>query len=387
MTPAALQGLRVLDVSGTVAAAYCGKLFADHGAEVVNVEPPGGHPIRALPPFKGAPGVESSGLAAYLSVNKRSVVLDLAAEPDRMSFERLSAAADVLIADRDLTDGGLDALAARHPGLVCTSVSWFGRSGPYARYRGSDGVVHSLTGLVRGIGSPEGPPILPSGYQAQIIGGLTAYVATLGLLIGRRLGHPSAGVLDVSILEANLCFTETGAVAAFQAPAGPALPRLGINRLRPTFPMGIYPCRDGWIGITALTPSQWLSLTELTDLPELGGEPRYYSTLERLADADHIEALMKPRFLERTAAEWFHRGQALRIPLALVPTMAELIGIDQFAERGAFVAVSHADIGTFVAPNTPFRLFATPPLASGRAPRLGAHQHEVMAAWSMEASP
>ena len=141
------------------------------------------------------------------------------------------------------------------PHVVLSRITWFGQTGPYADYAGTDGVCHALIGMVRGIGPLEGPPVMPAGYQAQIVGGLTAYIGTLGQVIAGELGNrPMPCLLDTSILEANMCFTEVGAVGAFNT--GAVAPRMGVNRLPPTFPLGIYPCRDGWLGVTALTPSQ-----------------------------------------------------------------------------------------------------------------------------------
>jgi crotonobetainyl-CoA:carnitine CoA-transferase CaiB-like acyl-CoA transferase len=142
--------------------------------------------------------------------------------------------------------------------------------------------------------------------------------------------------------------------------------------------MGIYPCKDGWVGVTVLTPSQWHAFARLIGMPELADDPKFATTPDRFAQADFLDTLIAPRLATRTAKEWFEEGQAMRIPLALVPTMEALLGLDQYVERNAFVPVTHPDLGTFSAPNTPFRLFETPPVASGRAPRLGEHTHAVL---------
>jgi crotonobetainyl-CoA:carnitine CoA-transferase CaiB-like acyl-CoA transferase len=380
MTDHALSGVTVLDVAGTIASAYCGKLFADHGARVVNVERPEGHDIRRVPPFReAAPATEASAFAAWLSVNKQSVVLDWRDRATAATFDRLVAGADVLLLDRDLPAGSIDALRARHDKLVGVSFTWFGRTGPYADYAGTDGVCHALAAMVRAVGPREGPPVMPTGYQTQIIGGLTGYIAATGALIGRHLGNAAGELIDLSIYEANLCFVETGPVALYHTPPPAGAPaRLGVNRYPPTCPMGIYRCKDGWVGVTALTPSQWQAFARLIGMPELATDPKFATTPERFAQADYLDQLISPRLATRTAKEWFEEGQAMRIPLALVPTMEALLGIDQYVERQAFVGVTHPDIGTFLAPNTPFRLFVTPPVASGRAPRLGEHTRRVL---------
>ena len=376
----ALAGIRVLDIGGTVATGYCGKLFADHGADVVDVEPPGGAITRSLPPFSPqAAAPDNSALHAYLSANKRSVALDVAHPEGRRAFFELARGAHVVL-DASVGDGGvsLAGLETVAPRVVFSRITWFGQNGPYANYAGTDGVCHALIGMVRGIGTEAGPPVMPAGYQAQIVGGLTAYIGTLGHVMAEELGNRDrACQLDTSIFEANLCFTDVGAVAAFNT--GLVAPRMGVNRFPPTFPLGIYPCRDGWIGVTALTPSQWASFCALLDLDELAAVPAYQTTLGRLADAAKLEPVFRKRVAQRSAEDIFHRGQALRIPLALVPTMEQLFVVDQYVARGAFAQVVHPTQGSFAAPVAPFKLYRTPAHAGGAAPRLGAHSRECLA--------
>ena len=374
----ALAGLRVLDIGGTVATGYCGKLFAAHGADVIDVEPPRGASTRALAPFSpGASAPDNSAMHAYLSANKRSVALDLRHALGRTAFVDLARGADVVLDASIGPRSAFEDLFAAAPRVVLSRVTWFGQAGPYRDYAGTDGVCHALIGMVRGIGPAEGPPTLPSGYQAQIVGGLTAYIGTLGHVIGAELSNRDAPcVLDTSIFEANTCFTDVGAVAAFNT--GVVAPRLGINRFPPTFPLGIYPCRDGWIGVTALTPSQWSAFCALLDLGDLVAVPAYQTTLGRLADADKLEPIIKQRVADRSAEEIFHRGQALRIPLAPVPTMEQLFTVDQYVARSAFGTIDHPTQGRFEAPVTPFRLYRTPARSDATAPTLGRHSRQCL---------
>jgi crotonobetainyl-CoA:carnitine CoA-transferase CaiB-like acyl-CoA transferase len=351
----ALSGIRVVDLAGTVATGYCGKLFADHGAEVVNVEPPEGFPSRRLAPFVDDTR-ERSALHEYLSIGKRSVV----AGPDAWAdgtVDRLCASADLVL------DEG-DRAIVYAPG-VRMAVSWFGRSGPYAGHAGSDGVCFALTGLTRGIGRAEGPPLIPTGYQAQIVGGITAYIGALAHVLGRQRDATRQPVsLETSILESVICFTEVGAVAFHGT--GVVGTRMGINRLPPTYPLGIFACRDGWLGVTVLTPQQWQGFCRLLGLDEFAREPRYYSTLERFADAAIIEPVLRERLRERSAYETFVAGQRSGVPLALVPTMRELFDVDQYQAREAFAQLTFADAPAYRVPVTPFRLRRTPPRQGGR---------------------
>jgi crotonobetainyl-CoA:carnitine CoA-transferase CaiB-like acyl-CoA transferase len=208
---------------------------------------------------------------------------------------------------------------------------------------------------------------------------LTAYIGTVGQVIAAEIGNREAVCeLDTSIFEANLCFTDVGAVGAFNT--GVVAPRMGVNRLPPTFPLGIYPCRDGWLGVTALTPSQWASFCALLELGDLAWNAAYQTTLGRLADADVLEPIIKARVAGRSAVELFNRGQSLRVPLALVPTMEQLFQVDQYVARGAFGEITHPTQGRIAAPGTPFRLFRTPGLTGGAAPRFGADTRTCMTA-------
>ncbi|MDE2849452.1 MAG: CoA transferase [Acidobacteriota bacterium] len=369
-TTGALAGIHIVDLAGTVATAYCGKLFRDLGATVTNLEPPGqGHPIRRLHPFHPrASGPEASALATWLSLGKRSV----AAGPEDPEARGLLHGADLLL-DADPTDERqlLD-------GQVRLSISWFGASGPYAGRAATDPVISTHTAAARAIGPAEGPPILATGHTPQVVAGTLAYVGAVGHLLARETGRLDAPFhLDVSIFEAAMCITEPGPPGTLAT--GEIRPRVGINRFWPTYPVGIYPCRDGWLGVSTVTPSQWRSLCALLGLDELGTEPRYQVSINRLEDADRIDAALRPRLLERTAREWVDAGQAARVPLALAPTPAALFDLEQYADRGAWVEARHPDQDNFVAPGTPFRLHRTPATPGGSAPRLG--EHGTRRAW------
>jgi crotonobetainyl-CoA:carnitine CoA-transferase CaiB-like acyl-CoA transferase len=388
----ALTGIRVLDITGTVATAYCGKLFADHGAEVINLELPGGFPTRSLRPY--VPGVEApehSAMHSWLNANKASVLLDWTTPQGRDDLLGLASGASVMLdgeepgrlAAHALT---IDDLRRVNPSLVQSSITWFGQAGPYAGFIGSDAVCQALAGLLRGVGPVEGPPLLPTGYQAQIVGGLTAFIGTMQQVLAQEIGNGTGAVwIETSIFEANLCFTEVGAVATHRMDV--PIPRMGINRFPPTYPLGIYPCRDGWLGVTALTPPQWLALCALLEMHEEARTDAYLLARNRLADAARIDRVIAERLRSRSAAELFHRGQALRVPLALVPTMEQLTSVDQYVERGAFADVTHPDQGRFTAPVTPFRLFRTPALAGGAARCLGADSERILQRHDAQETP
>jgi crotonobetainyl-CoA:carnitine CoA-transferase CaiB-like acyl-CoA transferase len=361
------QDLTIVDISGSVATSYAAKLFADYGAVVVNVEPAKGFPTRELQPLLSN---GDSAMHGYLHTNKQSVV----GQCSYFNEEPLSTRADLLIYDPNLLPQQ-DYLA----GISCSTcaISWYGLTGPYAKLPGSDAAIQALSGLIRGIGTAEGPPIIPPGYQAQMIGGLSAFNGALGHLLAMRLGNlESQFQLDASILEANMCFTDLAAVNAYIG--NPLAPRMGINRFPPTYPLGIWPCKDGWLGVTTLTPSQWKAFCKLLNMEHYADVELFQSSVARLESSDLLEPEILQALSQHSAEDLFYRGQAMRIPLARVPTMEELFNVDQYNSRNAFSPITMAG-DSFSAPSTPFRLFATPPHFGGPVASLGADNHR----WSI----
>ena len=205
----ALDGLVVVDLGGTVATGYCAKLASDYGARVVNLEPDHGFETRRLAPFRGGidpTDAESSAMHAFLSTNKESV------------FERrVDARALVESADLVLVGPKVHPLAEAARNVV-TTITWYGKGGPYEDYVGSDGAMFALNGMLRGIGRVEGPPLVPTGYQAQLVAGSTAFIGSLSQVLAGELANRSGRVeLEVSVFESVLCFTDVGAVGSTTA--------------------------------------------------------------------------------------------------------------------------------------------------------------------------
>ena len=355
------QGLLIVDIGGTVATGYAAKLFADYGARVVNVEPQQGFSTRRVKPLLNN---GNSAIHAYLHANKESVCCD-----DLLTSHPAIVAADLVLLD--LTTLPSSVSVDDFDTNVC-AISWYGLNGPYADFQGSDASIYALIGLMQGVGEPQSPPIIPTGYQPQIVGGLSAFNGAVGYLLGQRFKDDNkftAFCLDASILEANMCLTEIGVAMSFNQEPLPQ--RMGINRFAPTYPLGIWPCKDGWLGVTVLNPAQWFAFCELLGLDDLAAEPKYQNSMARLDDVDILE----PRFLQAlskySAEDLFYRGQGMRIPLARVPTMEELLTVDQYVQRQAFSEYS-CDGETFQAPSCPFRLLETPPRFGGDAAKLGA---------------
>ncbi len=357
-----LEGFTVVDLGGSVATGVCGRLFADFGARVIDVEPPGGHPTRRLAPL-GPSG--ESGVHALLSPNKESAVA--ASEAEAL---RWVAGADVVL-ETGAPRIPFERLHATAPHAVIGALSWHGLTGPLAQQPGCDATICSQIGWVKGYGKPGETPRLPSGHQVSVLGGVTGFIGVVAELLGATLASARRDRrVDVSLLESAMCITEPAPIAFFNG--AQLLARLGLNRFPPNYPATIYAASDGWIGVTALTPKQWRDLCDVAGLPELAREPRFRTFALRLVEADAVDAHFAPVFRTRSADEWVERAQARRIPVIRVATLAEILAGEQLAARGSVRELALPGGRALRVPGPPFRLTRAPEIRRGQIAALGA---------------
>lgn len=362
---------RVVELGSGNAGAYCGKLFADFGATVVKVEPPGGDPGRIQFPLVDiGGGAQESGYFAWLNTNKQSIIADVASEADALRVRNLLSKSNLLIDTRmpaDLRNSWLthDLLRRENSQLVIAAVTWFGDSGPYRDFAATDTICRALAGLIKLSGPVEGPPAMLHSGQAEILGGVTAFIAAAAGLVARDRGGRR---FSVSVHESNIALAEQ-----FVAPGiGGEFPekRLGVNRFAPFYPVGIYPCREGWLSLSLQTAGPWRTFWTIMGKPEVLENPNFATTADRMRHADEVDALLLPLLKKRTAAEWFAFALEHKLAFVVVPSIAELLAQPVFRDRGSFAQV-HLANANFEAPVVPQRLTRTPPRAGGRAPLAG----------------
>jgi crotonobetainyl-CoA:carnitine CoA-transferase CaiB-like acyl-CoA transferase len=355
-----LAGLRVVDLAGP-SAAYATKLLADLGAEVVMVEPPGGSFLRRLPPFEG----DASLWFAYFGANKRSVVLNLASAADVDRCTRLIAGADVVVdtnAPGHLERFGLsaDAMRAAHPGLIWVSVTPFGRTGPHRDWVGSDLVAWAMSGCLHTTGFPGSPPVIPGGpaLLACHLASLNAAAgAMLALRSRRRTGRGQ--MVEVSIQESCLAVSpEVGAVVFLDD----LRPRVrGGNRRSAIRPWGLYPARDGWVGLVALQPAHWSALaTWIVEATgnEAAGDPAFNDVLTRIGASEAVDIWTEELTTRFDKAHLFVEGQRRGIPVTPVNTAADLSNDPHLAAVGYWETVDDPTLGKLRVPGAPYRFSA-----------------------------
>ena len=372
----ALSGIKVLDFTHDIAGPYCTKLLGDYGAEVIKIEQPGeGDPARRVGPFPGdKPDREKSGLFNYLNGNKRGITLNVNTNTGVMLLKKLVEKTDVLVEDFApgvMPDMGLDyqTLEKINAGLVMTSISNFGQTGPYKNYKIQDITAHAMGSWMTSGGTPEREPLKPGGSLSGYVGGLNGAIATMTAVFFRNqtgIGQHVDVSLQESMISANAyLFTACNYL-------GEPMPRSGSP-----YPYTILPCKDGYIGVNILTQSQWELFCQFMDMPELIEDSRYVDGRSRAEHKEEITATIRPWLMQKGREELFYEGQEWRIPFCLIPKVDELLTFPQHQSREYFIEADHPKAGKVVQPGAPFKMSETPWRLKRPAPLLGEHNKEV----------
>lgn len=388
MSPGALAGLRVLDLSQVLAGPFCTQMLADHGAEVIKIEPPEGDPARRFAPFRPDDAERAFG-GYFQSINrgKKSVVLDLKDPAGRDAFLGLVAGADVLVENyragvMERLGLGYEALAKINPRLVYGAIRGFGdpRSGqsPYNDWPAFDVVAQAIGGIM-GITGPAADQPLKIGPGVGDT--VPALMLAFGILAAVRHAERSGQgqFLDISMIDGVLALCErlvhqysyAGEVAG---PEGNGHPLL--------CPFGLFRAADGWVAIGCPTDKFWVELATAIGRPELAVDPGWATNAARLARRGEVTSLIEGFTAQRSKAQL----KALfggRVPFGPVQNAAEIFADPHFAARGMLVQVEQPGSATPVTiAGVPVHLSATPGAVRGRAPRLGEHTAEVLAGLS-----
>ena len=356
----ALQGIRVLEWCDTTAGAFCGKLLADLGAEVIKVEAPGGDPSRRVGPFPpGLVSDETSGRFLYLNTGKRSVALDTGSADGRGRMRDLVLQADVVIDDEST---GLLAGVIGTPAvpLVWCSITPFGLTGPYRDYRAhhlniahAGGEGHLLPGGEGWTMFPDRPPVQIGSEMAAFDAGANAAVAVLGACYGRLLGGPGHRI-DVSAQESQVAlfrtrlvrFTHDGVVLR--------------QRANPyTSAGGMFHCRDGFVQILGTRDESWRDLGGVSG-GERFREARYLTLEGRTTFIAELNSLLAEWCGERTKAEVVTALGPIGFAVGAYAVPADLLRSPQLAARGFFQTVEHPVAGSITLPGVPYKFSATP---------------------------
>jgi CoA:oxalate CoA-transferase len=377
-----LAGLRVIELADTVAVAHCGRLFADHGADVITVESKPARVRRAGNQTSGGENSQDSGLYMCLSACKRGVALDYESERGRALLARLVGMADVVIHGWTETKAaavGLDRAAlAEHAGLVCVAITPFGQQGPWAAYDGDDLICCAAGNISFGIGARAGRPLQFPLTLASHEAGAMAFVAAMAAVVGNaRANQRDALVsIDVATTDVLASMFSTGITAY---PYRGVVGRRNGNHGLALYPDVFLPCADGYVGVVCNQLQQWIRLLALMGDPDWVENPRYRDRRRMTEEyPEEVDELLKPWFEERSREEIFALCREHDIPVAPAYSVAELLVHPHLVEREAFRTVEVDDGVTVALPRWPAVFSSLMPVPWRRAPRYGEHTDEVL---------
>jgi len=377
---AALHGIRVVDLGGE-RGAFCGKLLADMGADVIKVEPPGGDPGRRVGPFlSGSVHAERSLSFWYGNTGKRGITLDIGSGEGQEVLRSLARGADVLLEGfrpgyLEELSLGHQALKEAHPGLTVTSISDFGQTGPRRDCVSSDIVASALGGQMYVCGATDTPPVAPYGEQASMAASLYGAIGSLMALRYRRVSGRGQHI-DISIHECVAGLTEHVVIRRFYD--GVVARRQGSLHWDNAF--RVFPCRDGYVLLSLF--QEWDTVVEWLDNERMAADlkdERWRDPETRRVRVEHVIEVLEGWTRGHAARQLMEQGQAMRLPWAVVHSIRDLKQNVQLEERGFFVEVAHPGEGaSFSYPGAPYVLSGTSRRIWKRAPLVGEHNREIL---------
>ena len=386
MPEQALSDVKVLDLTWHIAGPYCTKLLADYGAEVIKVEKPGGgDPARGIGPFfEDDPHPEKSGLFLHLNTNKKGITLNLKSATGKKVFRQLVSDVDILVesfSPRVMPSLGLDyqTLEKINPGLVMTSISNFGQTGPYRDFKASEIVEYAMGGEMYSTGIADREPLKLGGNVVQYQAGTVAAVATMGALYASRCQDNMGQHVDVSIMETQAGSADRRAIYLLgYACAGVITtrwppPREAVRMV--ILPQGVYPCKDGFINTLSL-PQWWPRYLQAMGMPELKDDPRFQNIFSVEAGLE-FDAIWYSWLADHTKDELFQAFLQAKIASAPVNSPEDLVSNVHLQERGHFTEIDHPETGKVSYPGAPFKMTLTPWQVRHPAPVLGQHNEEI----------
>jgi formyl-CoA transferase len=378
ISPAALAGVRVVEMGQLIAGPFCGKTLGEFGADVIKIEAPEtGDPLRNWRLIK-------EGTSVWWQVqsrNKRSVALDLRQKEGQAIARQLIAEADVLI--ENFRPGTLEGwgmspqeLHQLNPGLVMLRISGYGQTGPYRDLPGFGAIGEAMGGLRHLTGEPGRVPVRVGVSIGDTLAALHGTIGVLTALYHRKVNGGQGQVIDVALHEAvfnvmESLIPEYSAFGAVREAAGSALPGIA--------PSNAYPCQDGWVLVAGNGDSIFKRLMDTIGRPDLGAAPDLADNAGRVARVQELDAAIGAWSAQRTVQQVLDALGNARVPAGKVYTAKDIAEDPHYRARDMLLSQTTRDGFTVQVPGIVPKLSATPGTIRSSAPHLGDDTDAVLA--------
>ncbi len=392
--PTLLEGRRALDLTDDKGF-LCGKILADLGVDVIKVEPPGGEPSRSVGPFwHDIPDPEKSLYWFAYNSNKRSITLNLETSDGRNIFRKLVKKSDFVIESfvpEYAASLGISfpALSSVNEGIILTSITPFGQTGPYKDYQGSDLVIMGMSGQLYLTGDADRPPVNIAIPQACLHAGADAAVGTMIAYYHRQRTGRGQHV-DVSMHQSAAWFMAQ--TIPYYELSGVVLSRMGTFRTGSssgTIQRQVWPCKDGYVFFFMLGGAQGAktgrALTKWMEEMDMSNEFLSAFVWEELDIAlapqdliDQISAPIEAFFKTRTKKEVLDAAMARNISLCPLFSMEDQVKDPHLAARAYWMQIEHPELGSTI--SYPKQFVRSSECETGtrfKAPRIGEHNMDV----------
>lgn len=370
----ALQHLRIIDLTRVRAGPTCCRIFADFGADVIQVEAtPGADPnMNVTGPRLGAD-------FQNLHRNKRSISLNLKSPRGLGILLELVKTADVVVENfrpdvKQRLGFAYEDLAAVNPRIVLASISGFGQTGPYATRAGFDQIAQGLGGLMSVTGERGGKPMRAGIAVADSSAGVYAAVGILVALAERERSGKGQWV-QTSLLQSMIAMTD------FQA-AGylveGRVPRANGNDHPYSTPMGVLETSDGHINVGVGGEGQWAGFCRAIERPDLQDHPDYHIQERRFQNRGALMDELAKVFATRTSEEWIERLTRHNVPAGSIYSMDEVFADPQVRHMEVAAPLDHAKLGVTRLVATPLTMSRTPATVRTAAAELGADSDAIL---------
>ena len=375
--PGALSGLRVVDLTRVLAGPLCTMWLGDMGADVIKIERPGrGDDTRSWgPPYAGT---ES---AYFLGVNrnKRSLTLDLTAEPGRDVLAQLIRKADIVvdnfkIGTLDRWGFGDEWYDVNAPQAIRCTISGYGSSGPKEGLPGYDFILQGETGLMSITGEADGESMKVGVAMVDICTGMLATISVLGALEARRRTGKGQRT-EASLHDSGIQMLAN--VASNHLISGDDAQRFG-NGHPNIVPYRTFATADGDLVVAVGNDDQFRRFADVLGHPEWADDERFVRNQDRVHNREAMDDAVAACLITGTRAEWIQMLEPLGIPAGPINSISEALASEQTLARDMVANVEHPTAGSISLVGIPFKMFGTAPSIRLAPPTLGQHSGEVL---------